>query len=206
MTDKTKDERKPNQGGKTIFIGRTERASRIPNLSTSDKAVKTLAEKESIKLPTDDKIPPGEPPPKLEQKSYEEITAQSVVTLPHNQVRPVNGRIFCKEVNPEEMKTDGGIILPSQYDKPEAKGGQQIQLKRYFVIDVADDCTIRFKKRENTTPCKIKRGDEVFPFIPDVVDFKFPTLFDFYINKEYMVFHETELGGVGVSSLIQKEK
>ena len=189
MSEKT---RKPNQGGKSIFGG-----SKTPT--------------GKLRIATPDKIDPdataGGKKPKLEQKSYEEITAQSVIKLPKNQVRPVNQRIFCIAVDPGEMKTEGGIILPTEYSLTEAKGGQKRRLLRYFVVDVADDCNIRYEKIANVAPSKIERGDEIFPFIPvEAVDFKFPTVHDFYNHKDYIVLHETELGGVGISSLLAKKK
>lgn len=169
----------PNQGGKSIFTG-------DPKLRVS--------------------VPIRKEPPRIKQQSYEDITAQSVIKLPHNQVRPVNQRIFCIAIDPGEMKTEAGIILPTTYTSIEAKGNQKRNLLRYFVVDVADDCDIRFEKMANVAPSKIKRGDEVFPFIPvEAVDFKFPTIHDFYNHENYIVLHQTELGGVGISSLLKKE-
>ncbi len=173
------EKKKSNEYGKTIYMG---------------------------PKPEAEKIPVGKEPPKLGQKSFEEITANSVIALPQNQVRPVNQRIFCIMVDPGEMKTEGGLIIPTKYNKPEARNDQSVELIRFFVIDVADDCTILFKKTANSSPCKIERGDEVFPFIPDVVKWSFPTVHDFYNHITYTVLHETELAGVGVSSLIQKEE
>jgi len=188
MTEKI---RKPNQGGRSVFAGNRTPAKKL-HIVTPDKI--------------DPKLTAGKPP-KVDQKSYEEITAQSVVKLPKNQVRPVNQRIFCVAVDPGEMKTESGLILPTEYTQPEAKGSQKRRLFRYFVVDVADDCNIKYEKTKNSEPSKIERGDEVFPFIPvEAVDFNFPTVHDFYNHEDYIVFHETELGGVGVSSLLAKEK
>ena len=202
------EKKKSKQSDKSIFAGRKISGS-IPDLNNSDKIDKNLTKGKTIYMgpkPEEEKIPVGKVPPKLEQKSYEDITVTSVVELPNNQVRPVNGRIFVIAVDPSEMKTESGIILPSSYQKETAKGSQKRQLLRYFVIDVADDCTIRFKKASNLDSGKIERGDEVFPFIPvEAVDFEFPEVHDFYNHQNYTVLHETELGGVGVSSLISKE-
>ena len=147
-------------------------------------------------------------PKRKEPKSFKEITAQSVIELPKNQVKPVNQRFFCIGQDPGEMKTAGGVILPSIHNAPEAKGGQKRELLRFWVIDVADDCDImiptgpEFKERR-----KVERGDEIYPFIPeDAVDWSFAKVFDFYINQQYYVFHQTELDGVGMSSLSEKEK
>ena len=191
MTDK----KKSNQ---SVFTGTTSSRNK-PILGEPDKIDSKMT---------------NEKKPRVKEQSFEEITAQSVITLPKNQVRPVYQRIFCIAVDPGEMKTEGGVIIPTSFNQPEAKSNQKVKLMRYFVVDVADDCTIRFKKNRNdrTVPSslpqdKIERGDEVFPFIPpDAVDFVFPEVFDFYNNERYIVFHETELGGVGVSPLISKEE
>lgn len=145
----------------------------------------------------------GEPDnlPRVGQKTYKDITATSVIELPKNDVKPVNQRIYCIATDPGEMKTGGGIILPSTHNSPEAKGGRKRELRRYWVVDVADDCNIKFNGR------KISRGDEVYPFIPqEAEEWTFPMIFDFYTNKEYTVIHETELAGVGMSSLLKKEE
>jgi hypothetical protein len=149
-----------------------------------------------------------EAPKKLEKKSYEEITAVGVIELPKNRVKPVNQRIFCIAQDPGLMKTDGGIILPSVHNASEGKGGQKRKLMRYFVVDVADDCDIRFNKTEdNPEGSKIERGDEVFPFIPaEAVEWSFPETFDFDLNIGYVTIHQTELAGVSISPLIEKEE
>ena len=207
MEEKT---RKPNQGGKSIFGG-SNTPTRKLHIVSPGKVDPKLAEKLRTnnldgKPPITTSVTDGKPS-KVDQKSYEDITAQSVVKLPKNQVRPVNQRIFCIAINPGEMKTEGGIILPTEYTSAEAKGSQKRSLFRYFVVDVADDCSIRYGKMANIAPSKIERGDEVFPFIPvEAVDFKFPTVHDFYNHEDYIVLHETELGGVGISSLLAKEK
>ncbi len=151
-------------------------------------------------------------PKRKEPQSFKEITATSVIELPKNQVKPVNQRIFCFEQDPGEMKTQGGIIVPSSHNLPDAKGGKARYRKRYFVIDVADDCTVMVPVDPNNgnnpeNKRKLARGDEVYPFIPqEAEEWSFPTVFDFYVNAAYLVFHETELAGVGMSSLLKKEK
>lgn len=188
MSEKKQEKRKleTNRDGKSVSAG-------SPKLRIENK--------------DHESIPIGKEPPRLKQQSYKDITAKSVVKLPYNQVKPVNQRIFCIAIDPGEMKTEAGIILPTTYTSIEAKGNQKRNLLRYFVIDVADDCDIRFEKTKNTKLSKIERGDEVFPFIPvEAVDFRFPTIHDFYNHEDYIVLHQTELGGVGISSLLKKEK
>lgn len=145
--------------------------------------------------------------PRVGKKSYKDITATSVIELPKNEVKPVFGRIFCIAQDPGEMKTGGGIILPNTHNAPEAKGGRKRELMRYWVVDVADDCKVTVPvARKSEERRKLERGDEVYPFIPqEAEEWTFPTVFDFYLNQEYLVIHETELAGVGMSPALKKE-
>jgi len=146
--------------------------------------------------------------PKMKTKSYEDITAFSVLEIPKNQVKPVNQRIFCISQDPGEQKTEHGIIIPNQHNKPESKGGRKRERRRYWVVDVADDVTLEvplFPGSKERRP--LERGDEVYPFIPEEAEaWDFVMVYDFYTNKEYIVFHQTELGGVGMSPSVKKEK
>lgn len=146
--------------------------------------------------------------PKVKPKTFEEITNTSVINLPKNQVKPVNGRIFAIAQDPGEMKTEGGILLPTAYSLPEARKGKKREILRYFVVDVADNCNINVPA-ENLQFAKfrkLERGDEIFPFIPqEAEEWSFPIVHDFYNNNDYIVFHETELAGVGMSPLLKKE-
>jgi hypothetical protein len=148
--------------------------------------------------------------PKVDQKTYEEITKTSVITLPDNKVKPVNQRIFAIAQDPGEMKTDSGIILANTYNLPEAKKGRKREVLRYFVVDVSDDCDVKvpYTKDDGTISRRnLERGDEIFPFIPaEAEEWSFPLVHDFYNNNDYIVFHQSELAGVGMSSLLKKEK
>lgn len=124
--------------------------------------------------------------PKLEGKTFEEITAVAVLQIPINQIKPINQRIFCIETDPGEMRTKGGIIIATDYKTSEAKGSRKRNLRRYFVVDSADDCSNKYS-----------RGDEVSPFIPDEAEeWSFPKVYDFYTKKVYTVLHESELAGI----------
>ena len=133
--------------------------------------------------------------PKVGSKSYKDITAVSVLEIPTIGLKPINGRIIVLDTDPGEVKTPGGIIRATKYRSAESKGGKTRKLRRYYVIAVADDCTL-----------DIARGDEVHPFIPDQAeDWSFTEVFDYYTNDWYYVFHETELAGITKTKLEDKE-
>lgn len=128
-------------------------------------------------------------------------TMEMVIELPKNQVKPVNGRIFCVETDPGEMKTKSGLILPTDYQAPQARGGRQRRLRRFWVVDVADDVSLKVAGR------KLQRGDEVYPFIPNEAEaWSFPIVFDYYLNTSYIVLHETELAGIGNPENIKQDE
>jgi co-chaperonin GroES (HSP10) len=112
-----------------------------------------------------------------------------VVNVPKNILKPVMGRIFVIEVSAPERKKSN-IILPTHYQKGE-KAHEIVQLKRYIVVDV-DPQTEIYKKYD------LRRGDEVTPFIPEgAVKLDWPFVVDWGNGGEtYLVFHETEIGGI----------
>ena len=114
---------------------------------------------------------------------------QQVVNVPKNILKPVMGRIFVMEIAAPERKKSN-IILPTSYQKGE-KIHESVQLKRYIVIDVDPETEI-YKKHN------LRRGDEVTPFIPEgAVKLDWPFVIDWGNNGEsYLVFHETEIGGI----------
>lgn len=148
--------------------------------------------------------------PKIPGNTYEDITKVSVINLPNNQVKPVNGRIFAIAQDPGEMKTEGGLILPTAYSMPEERKGLKRERLRYFVVDVAEDCNIKVPTKgpqNEDWKRNLERGDEIFPFMPQDADgWTPPIVHDFYNNQDYIVFHESELAGVGMSGLLKKEK
>jgi co-chaperonin GroES (HSP10) len=138
--------------------------------------------------------------PKLKGKTYEEITATSVVTIPKNTFKPVNQRIYCVEQLANEMKTSGGLIIPSKFSMPESqRRNVEREMKRYFVVDVADDVDISFNGN------KIMRGDEVCTFMPsDAIAYSPTTICDFGSGTTFIVFHQSEIAGC-VRHEIEKE-
>ena len=114
---------------------------------------------------------------------------QQVVNVPKNILKPVMGRIFVIEISAPERKKSN-IILPTNYQKGE-RGNEVVHLKRYIVVDV-DPQTEIYKKHN------LRRGDEVTPFIPEsAVKLDWPFVIDWGNGGEsYLVFHETEIGGI----------
>lgn len=128
--------------------------------------------------------------PKLENKSYEELTAVSVVTIPKNTFKPVNQRIYCIGQLATEMKTAGGIIVPSRFSMPDARQGVEKELYRYFVVDVAEDVDISFNGK------KLERGDEICTYMPeDAIAYSPATIYDFGSGTKFIVFHQSEIAG-----------
>jgi len=134
--------------------------------------------------------------PRMQGEDYKGQTVMAVVEIPNNVVKPLNGRIFAIEQDPGEMKTEGGVIIPTTYQAPEAKGAVTRNLRRYYAVDVADDVTL-----------PVCRGDEIFPFIPqEAENWSFPVIIDWAINKAYLVFHESELAGYSHTDQENKEE
>ncbi len=112
---------------------------------------------------------------------------KETVTIPRNVIKPVNSRIFAVSFDPGERKTKANIILPTQYQKGEKN--KRIKLERYFIVDIDPECKLAKEKGA-------KRGDEIFPFIPEgAIALDWPFVVDWPINEKYWVFHETELAG-----------
>ena len=136
----------------------------------------------------------------LVKGSYTDKTVMSVIELPRNQIKPVNRLIFAIEQDPGEMKTSGGVIVPTDFSMPEAKRGVERKLRRYYVVDVADDVDLQVNGR------KLSRGDEILPFIPqDAEDWTFVEVYDFYIRRKYFVFEQLEICAIGMSPSLTKE-
>lgn len=130
-----------------------------------------------------------------ELSKYQELISKMIIEIPYNKIKPVNQRIFCIEVDPHEQKTEGGIIIPTQFALSEAKGGRTRKLRRYFVVDLADDCTI-----------PVKRGMEIYPFIPiEAEAWSFPEVYDWEAGKIYITLHQTEIHGISMAEVVEKD-
>lgn len=126
------------------------------------------------------------------------------ISLPVSAVEPCNGRIYAIAIAPRIQTSETGLILST--DKVNEKG-RSVQLHRYFAIAVAKDVNIgRNGKWWKKT--QIKRGTEVFPFLPvGIESYAFPVIKDWVNNgREYCVFHESELMGYDNVGINQAEK
>lgn len=135
-----------------------------------------------------------------------------VITIPNLMIRPMQGRIFCIEVEPDPIQLSriANLILPTtikqRKDFPTGPENIEVKLKRYFVVDVADDVSIKLL---SVTPMiggkegkkrKLQKGDEVIPFIPQgIVGFEFPVVMDWNTNQKVLSFHYTEIAATSCS-------
>jgi len=146
--------------------------------------------------------------PTMEVKTAETIESDTVIDLPVNLVRPMGGRVFCKEMTATEKRTRGGIILATKYEQIRGEDVVKRDYKRYFVIDVANDLTRTFKPLDPNEPDrKLRRGDEVFIFVPEDAKRYSPVEVIDWNNggMRYTVFEEMEIAGAGLINLIQEE-
>ena len=147
-------------------------------------------------------------PTKMVVKTAEQIESDTVIDLPVNLIRPMNGRIFCKELRAFEKKTRGGIIMATSFEQYRGEDKIKRDYKRYFVIDVSNDLTGTFQPLDPTQPPrKLRRGDEVFPFFPEQMTDWTPVYVIDWNNggMKYCVFQEMELAGAGLINLIQED-
>lgn len=118
----------------------------------------------------------------------DEIIATKKLEIPKCQVKPMNGRMFIKEVSGYELKSPGGLILPQKM-MPK-KNDDMEDIKRYFLVDWDHE----------EIPDHIQRffevGLEVNPFLNEAENFVFPKVVDWQGNNVFIVMHYTELAGV----------
>lgn len=147
-------------------------------------------------------------PAKIEVKTTESIESVIVIDLPKNLIRPMGSRVFCKEITATEKKTRGGILLATKFEQIRGEDVIKRDYKRYFVIDVANDLTRTFKPLDPAEPeRKLRRGDEVFIFVPEEAKRYSPVEVIDWNNggMRYTVFEEMEIAGAGLINLIQEE-
>lgn len=147
-------------------------------------------------------------PAKMEVRTAESIESEMSIILPVNLVRPMSGRIFCKEITATEKRTRGGIIMATKFEQIRGEDVIKRDYKRYYVIDVANDLTRTFKPLDPKEPeRKLRRGDEVFIFVPEEAKRYSPVeVIDWYNGgMRYTVFEEMEIAGAGLINLIQEE-
>jgi hypothetical protein len=117
------------------------------------------------------------------------------IELPKNVLKPPEDRLFCLAFSPPEQKikelSTPQIIKPDYLKKHNPTSGEDvtIDLKRYFVVDIDPNCKLHKIKG-------VSRGDEIAPFIPQSSLGYDPVMVrDFYTGEDYIVMHETEIGG-----------
>jgi len=177
-----------------------QQAEKMANAMDPDKQKTPGHGKGSMFSAPDGKLQPDNLPKVGANKSFEEITSTSVVVIPENTVKPVNGRIFATATEPGERMTESGIILadaPLKKEDPNAflnKDASQKDRKRFWVIDFAEDI-----------PFKLERGVEIYPFwVDEALGYNPQMVRDFPNNhSDYWVFHYTEIAGV---SKLEHEK
>lgn len=130
-------------------------------------------------------------PPKLKNKSYEEIAFSKRIDIPICKKIPVNGRIFAIETAGSETKTDAGLILPHKY---KSKKGEDMSIKdvnRYFVAKWDNEGIPEIISN------KLHIGIEISPMIPqEAEEWSLPVIIDFETGNQFLVIHYTELGGI----------
>lgn len=121
-----------------------------------------------------------------------EIIADATHETTNPTIIPVNQRILCIDIDPGEIKTDSGIILPGQRTAP-AKDDSIRSKPRFIVAAAAGDAILIDK---DGSEYLIQQGDEIYPFWPeDAIGFSFPLVFDYGTMRFYTTFHITELAG-----------
>lgn len=127
-----------------------------------------------------------------EKKTADDIIGSAVYETTNPSIIPVNQRILCIEVDPGEVKTESGLILPGQKTLPD-KSGTVHDKPRFVVAAAAGDAILIDADGDEYL---LRQGDEVYPFWPPgAIDFDFPTVFDYKTKQHYITFHPTELAG-----------
>jgi hypothetical protein len=105
---------------------------------------------------------------------------------------PTNQRIFCTDFDPGVTVRESGIITPGQMTKVDKAGDIQ-KMPRFVVQAAAGDAIIKDEKGEDYL---LKRGDEIYPFLPmDAIGRSLEAVFDYGNGEVYFTFHVTELAG-----------
>lgn len=118
---------------------------------------------------------------------------ENTFTIPNTALQPQNGRILVISTIAKEVMTKSKIIKLAAFSQEKEGDKQDFEVMRYFVAAIADDVNLfvktGFKKR------KLKRGDEIQPFInPDALKWNFPIIIDFdNENYRFIVLHESEV-------------
>lgn len=122
----------------------------------------------------------------------DEIIANRAYKVADPTITPVNQRLLCIDIDPGEVKTDAGIILPGQKANP-AKDGSAMSKPRFIVAASAGDATVIDKEGKEY---RLQQGDEIYPFWPqEAIGWNFPVVFDYGTQRYYYSFHVSEVAG-----------
>jgi len=122
-------------------------------------------------------------------KSTAEILATKKLEIPKCFLAPVNGRIYAIEVSGSDLKSPGGLVLPTLFGPKKDDSMQDV--KRYFAV-AWDTAEIPLNIQN-----KLSIGTEVNPMImKEAIEFNFPEVIDWQGNNIFKVIHYTELAGI----------
>ena len=125
-------------------------------------------------------------------KTADEIIGNRAYEIQTPSITPVNQRLLCIDIDPGEVKTDAGIILPGQKAAP-AKDGTAMSKPRFIVAAAAGDAIVTNKEGKEY---KLQQGDEIYPFWPmDAIGWDFPIVFDYGTQRYYYSLHVSEVAG-----------
>ena len=157
-----------------------EEGASIPSIPVLDKR----KSREEILMEADEYIPP-----KINQNKADQIMGSMKIEIPKCYSTPVNGRIYVIDLPGNEMRTDGGIILPMKMK--ENKAGSMKDIRRYFVV-AFDKYGIPPEICE-----QLKIGIEVNPCLPqEAEEWTLPVVVDWHTSNVFSVIHYTELAGI----------
>ena len=119
-----------------------------------------------------------------------------VVEIPKTDLQPLNGRIIVVTADAEDVKTKGGIHIPTNFTEQKGEDVKHWEFKRYFVVAVAYDVNLLIDDGKEVR--KLKRGDEVQPFFhKDALNVDYPQVVDWDNGgTKYITLHESEVAVV----------
>ena len=121
----------------------------------------------------------------------DDIIASAPYDIPKPTMIPVNARLLCIAVDPGEIKTAAGIIIPGQQTILD-EDDRIKNLPRFIVAAAAKDAFVLDGKGEPLY--YFKPGDEAYPYWPeDSIGFHFPIVFDYGSQTYFTTLHVSEL-------------
>src|SRR6056297_3497389 len=119
------------------------------------------------------------------------------IEIPETKMIPQEMKVFCVEIQLENLKTDSGIILPASYQAGK-KTHERKNLSRFFVVAMGDK--VKEKKFGGKS---LEIGDELlYHDVEDAVGVKHPEVIDYDLLdtkgliRRYVVLDITEFAGI----------